>query len=253
MLLLSILLVFIASFAITARALVPIRKSWERQVQFTADASHELRTPIAVIQANLEVVMDEPEQTVAKKQKWLNHIKAEADRMQKLIEDLLILSRADEGQENLEKSLFNLSETLINTLESLIPYAQSKGIKLKTDIEADISFFGDKEQIKQLLVILVDNAIKHTPSGGEVLVKSQIQNRNLVIKVTDTGEGIAKEHLTKIFDRFYRINKARERESGSSGLGLSIAKWIVEEHRGSIHVESKLGAGSTFTVVLPPK
>jgi len=102
MLLLSILLVFIASFAITARALVPIRKSWERQVQFTADASHELRTPIAVIQANLEVVMDEPEQTVAKKQKWLNHIKAEADRMQKLIEDLLILSRADEGQENLE-------------------------------------------------------------------------------------------------------------------------------------------------------
>ncbi len=249
----SIVLVCLASLAITARALVPIRKAWERQVEFTADASHELRTPISVIQTNLEVVMDEPEQSVREKEKWLANIKAEADRMQRLVEDLLTLSRTDEGQRTLEKSMFDLTEALETTVEPLLPYAGGKGVRLHTEIAAGLSFFGDAERIKQLLVILADNAIKHTPEGGEVCISASQQNRAISITVRDTGEGMDKEHLTKIFERFYRINKARERESGGSGLGLSIAKWIVEEHRGSIHVESTVGKGSVFTVTLPTK
>lgn len=253
MLIVSIVLVCFASLAITARALIPIRKSWERQVEFTADASHELRTPISVIQTNLEVVMDEPEQPVYEKSKWLNNIKAETDRMQTLVEDLLTLSRTDEGQRTLEKSVFNLSETLQMITEPLIPYASDQAVQLRTEIASELLLFGDQERIKQLLVILIENAIKYTPEGGEVSIKANIQNRNVCIEVQDTGEGMAKEHIPKIFDRFYRINKSRERDSGSSGLGLSIAKWIVEEHRGSIHVESKVGEGSTFTVILPVK
>ena len=251
LLIIFIVLACIASLAITARALVPIRKSWERQVEFTADASHELRTPISVILTNLEVVMDQPEQPVGEVEKWLGNIKAEADRMHRLVEDLLTLSRTDAGGRTLEKDLFDLSEALEKTAEPLVPYANAKGVKLHTEIAPGISFFGDEERIKQLLVILADNAIKHTPEGGQVSIVTGIQNRDICIAVRDTGEGMAGEHLTKIFDRFYRIDKARERESGGSGLGLSIAKWIVEEHRGSIHVESKPGIGSTFTVRLP--
>lgn len=253
MLIVSIVLVCMASLAITARALVPIRKAWERQVEFTADASHELRTPISVIQTNLEVVMDEPEQPVREKEKWLGNIKAETGRMQKLVEDLLTLSRTGEGQRTLVKNVFNLTEALKATAEPLIPYASGKGVQLCTEIAAGTSFFGDESRIKQLLVILADNAIKHTPDGGEVLIKASVQHRAVCIEVRDTGEGMEKEHLTKIFDRFYRVNKARERESGGSGLGLSIAKWIVEEHRGSIRVDSKPGEGSVFTVTLPTK
>ncbi|MGL5434472.1 MAG: sensor histidine kinase [Lachnospiraceae bacterium] len=253
MLIVSMVLVCIASLAITARALVPIRKSWERQIEFTADASHELRTPISVIQTNLEVVTDEPDQPVYEKEKWLGNIKAEADRMQKLVEDLLTLSRTDEGQQTLEKFLFNLTEALERTTEPLVPYAQVKGVQLHTKIVSGMSFFGDEERIKQLLVILTDNAIKHTPCGGEVSIRAEARNHTVCIEVIDTGEGMEKEHLTKIFDRFFRINKARERESGGSGLGLSIAKWIVDEHRGSINVTSKPGEGTTFAVTLPTK
>ena len=253
LLIMFIVLACIASLAITARALVPIRKSWERQVEFTADASHELRTPISVILTNLEVVMDQPEQPVGEVGKWLDNIKAEVDRMHRLVEDLLTLSRTDAGQRTLEKDLFDLSEALKKTAEPLVPYANAKGVKLHTEIAPGISFFGDKGRVRQLLVILADNAIKHTPEGGAVSIMAGVQNRNICIAVRDTGEGMAGEHLTKIFDRFYRIDKARERESGGSGLGLSIARWIVEEHRGSIHVESRPDSGSTFTVMLPTK
>lgn len=253
LLIISMGLVCIASLAITARALVPIQKSWERQIEFTADASHELRTPISVIQTNLEVVMDEPNQPLREKKKWLDNIKAESDRMQKLVEALLTLSRTDGGQRTLEKSLFNFTETLEKTTTSLGPYARSRGILLNTEIATGISFFGDEERMKQLLVILADNAIKHTPTGGKVFIKAKKRNRTIYIEVTDTGEGMEEEHLTKIFNRFYRINKARERESGGSGLGLSIAKWIVEEHRGNIHVTSQPDKGSSFIITLPTK
>lgn len=250
-LLVSMVLACAASFAITAHALVPIRRAWRRQVEFAADASHELRTPIAVIQANLEVVMDEPEQPVCEKEKWLRNVQLETDRMQKLVEDLLTISRTQAGQQTLEKAEFSLSQELQRAADPLVPYAQDRGVRLCSEIAPSMTWYGDAARLGQLVVILLDNAVKHTPAGGEVRLVAEMQGRAVRITVSDTGEGIAPAHQARIFDRFYRVDKARDRENGGSGLGLSIAKWIVEEHGGTISVSSEPGAGSAFRVTLP--
>lgn len=247
----GLLLAFFGSLFMAERALIPIKNSWERQKNFVADASHELRTPLSVIQTNLELVMSNPQDTVESQVKWLENIKAENNRLVKLVSDLLFLARADSHQANLEMKRFSLPSALKSALAPFEPVAQKKGLRLETYLEPVPEFYGDENRINQLALILLDNAMEHTPSGGTVRVELRTRLSNVEIVVADTGEGIDKEHLERIFERFYRIDKARSRQSGNIGLGLAIAQWIVKEHRGQIIVSSSPGEGTTFQVTLP--
>ena len=247
----GILIVFVSSLFLAGRALIPIKKSWERQQNFVADASHELRSPLAVMQTNLELVLGNREETIDSQSKWLENVQIENRRMTKLVTDLLFLARADSNQQMLEKTLFPLYEVIREVIGSFEPVAAKKGIQLEMNLERDIEFLGDADRIKQLTVILLDNAIKYTSKGGKAEVSLKQRDSHVELVVSDTGVGIESEHLDKIFDRFYRVDKARSRDIGGTGLGLSIAEWIVREHKGSIQVSSAPGAGSTFKVLLP--
>lgn len=246
-------LVFFASLFMADRALVPVKAAWQRQKNFVADASHELRTPLAVIQTNLELVLGNPKETVVSQSQWLDNIQAETGRMAKLINDLLFLARADSNQKMLEMSRFPLHTVLQEAVRSFKPVASEKGITLETTLEPVPNFYADEARLKQLAVILLDNAVKHTPSGGRITLSLKKQGASVEISVTDTGEGMEKEHLNKIFERFYRIDKSRSRNEGGTGLGLSIAEWIVREHGGAITASSEPGRGTVIMIELPEK
>lgn len=243
--------VFVSSLFLADRALIPIKQAWERQKNFVADASHELRSPLAVMQTSLELVMGNKDETVESQTKWLENIETENKRMTKLVTDLLLLARADSDQQLMNKGLFPLHKTVREAVASFEPVASKKNIQLELIHEDEIDFFGDENRLKQLTVILIDNAIKYTPSGGHAEISIRKHDSHVELLVTDTGEGIGSEHLDKIFERFYRIDKARSRDSGGTGLGLSIADWIAKEHKGSISVSSTPGKGSAFKVQLP--
>lgn len=244
-------LVFLGSLLISGKALVPIKKAWQRQIDFAADASHELRTPLAVMQTNLELVLGNPDETVENQKDWLENALVESKRMAKIVDDLLTLSRADAHQQTLQLRRFMIDKVLKEVVASFDLVAINQNITLSTDIQSEIEFFGDSDRIKQLFIILIDNALKYINSEGHVSIELRQIEKFIEIKVADTGEGIEKEHLEKIFDRFYRIDKSRSRNEGGSGLGLAIAKWIVSEHKGKIKADSTLGKGTKFTVLLP--
>jgi len=246
-----LVLAFIGSLFMAERALIPIKNAWEKQKNFIADASHELRSPLTVIQTNLELVLSNPENTVESQRKWLEYIMNENKRMTKLVNDLLFLARNDSKQEKLLRSNFALDSELKRIYESYEPLAASKGIKLEAYMHEDINFYGDENNIRQLVLILLDNALKYTTPGGSIRVELKEKEANVEISISDTGIGIEKVHLNKIFERFYRVDKARTRLTGGSGLGLSIAECIVKEHHGTISVASTPGKGTTFTVILP--
>ncbi len=247
---LSLIMVFFISLYLANKALVPITRAWDKQKAFVADASHELRTPLAVINTNLELVLGDVDETVGSQSKWLGNIQSEIQRMSRLVADLLFLARADTDEEIL-MSLFSLSDALIQAAVPFVPFASSKGVELLTMIEAGVFFYGNEGRIKQLIAILIDNAIKHTTAGGKVELKLHAGFSMIEITVSDTGEGIPEEHLDRIFERFYRIDKSRSREYGGTGLGLSIADCIVKEHKGAIGVSSSAGKGAVFSITLP--
>lgn len=245
----SLVLVFIISLFLANISLRPIINAWQKQQAFVADASHELRTPLAVITTNLDIVLGNSSETIESQGKWLGNIKLETTRMTKLIEDLLFLARSDSRQKALTFSNFDLSAAVA---QSIIPFeavAIKHGIHMTSHIDPGITFSGNEGRIKQLTAILIHNAIKHTPAEKSIEISlCKIKNK-IQITVMDTGEGIAPEHLEKIFERFYKVDKSRSRSnSGNFGLGLSIGKSIVEEHNGNISVSSTLGKGSTFKV-----
>jgi len=233
------------------RAMSPIKESWQRQQDFVADASHELRTPLSVVQVNLELVKGNPEETVASQSKWLDYSLHETERMSKLVDDLLFLARADSLQQTLELKHFPLPTALREVIESFRPLAEANGILLESSLYSEITYFGDETRIKQLIVILLDNALKYTPSGGQVTLGLQNWGTLAEITVTDTGEGIEQEHFAKIFERFYRVDQARSQQKEGTGLGLAIADRIIQSHHGRIKVSSSLGKGTTFVISLP--
>ena len=244
-------LAFYSSLYLADKALIPIRKSWQRQKDFVADASHELRTPLAVIHTNLELVMGNPKETVEEQEEWLKNIQIEVSHMTRLVEDLLFLARVDSEQQLLEKITFSLDRAIHQVVKPLIPVANNKGIELKIEVEPGVDFYGDEKRISQLILILVDNAIKHTPIDGEVRLMVRVIGNAVEILISDTGEGIEQQHLDRIFERFYRIDKARAKSIEGTGLGLSIANWIVKSHKGTIKVSSIPGKETSFAVLLP--
>lgn len=249
--LISLMLVFFISLFLANKAIKPVKTSWERQNTFVADASHELRTPLAVIISNLEIVMENENETVGSQNKWLVNIQSELERIKKLVSDLLFLARSDAKDEEMFKEAFDLSSLLYKINDIFMPLAQKKGLKLILHNKNDVTVFGNAFRIKQLITILLDNAIKYTNRGGQVELKLEVGVSSFQLSIRDTGEGIPKEHLNRIFDRFYRVDQSRSRSHGGSGLGLAIAKCIVDEHKGSIHVVSEVGKGTEFIAIFP--
>jgi signal transduction histidine kinase len=249
----SLVLVFIISLFLANVSLKPVMTAWERQKAFVADASHELRTPLAVITTNLDIVLDNGEYSVESQKKWLGNVKLETTRMTKLIEALLFIARSDSSKTSFSKNEFNLSNAVVQSVQPFEAVAIQSGIKIISKVEPDIFLKGTEGRIKQLIAILIDNAIKHTKSGDTVTIKTTMVKSRIQITVSDTGEGIPREHLSKIFDRFYKVDKSRAKREGSFGLGLSIAKCIVEEHNGIIDVLSEVGKGTEFRVVFETK
>lgn len=246
-----LLLSFAASFYMARRAIEPIKAAWRQQADFLSDASHELRTPLAVIQTNLDAVLNSSGETVASQHKWLSNIREESIHMAKLVDSLLFLARADSNQQLLDLRPFPLGKSLLRAAAPFEPLAAAKGITLKYAVDGTFTGYGDEVRIKQVIGILLDNAIRHTPAGGEVKVALAKYGPKTVLTITDTGEGIGPEYHDKIFDRFFQVDRSRN-DSGT-GLGLAIAKWIVESHGGTIEVNSVPGEGASFVVGLPWK
>lgn len=252
----------IAGLLLAHRALVPIRQAWDKQVQFVADASHELRTPLTAIAAHTELLLREPTKTISDKAETVSGILSETRRMNRLVRYLLTLARSDADIQQLERVPLRVDALITDVVEQFRPLAEGKSIQLEftgyqdgatAPQNQEITATLDGERIRQLLLILLDNALKFTNPGGQITVSLKQLGRKLEISVSDTGCGISQADLPKIFHRFYRGDKSRSGTTHSAGLGLAIAKWIVDAHHGTITVRSQEGIGSTFTVVLPMK
>lgn len=241
----------VAGYFLAGRALVPVRLAWEKQQQFVADASHELRTPLTVIKTNAELLLRYPERTVREESARITNVVREAGRMSRLVAALLTLARADGGQPELAAEEVRLGDLVTIAAEQFRPLAEQKGVALGVAVEDGMPQRADRERIQQLLVILLDNAVKYTPAGGSVSVACRRQAGQAILTVADTGVGISPEDVPRIFDRFFRGDKARSRGDGGAGLGLAIARWIVESHGGKIKAESTVGAGTKISVTLP--
>ena len=237
------IVIIVVSIKITSWIIKPVIETFNKQKQFIADASHELKTPIAVIMANSEALEKEPNE-----KKWLNNIKSESERMNELITNLLDLAKLENGK---NKEIYNvedlskIAEMSVLTFESLM--FENK-IKFEYNIQKDLKLKCNSVQIKQLIAILLDNAIKHSEENGEINVFLGKQKNDIVLSVSNKGKEIPKEIRDKIFERFYRADESRNRESNRYGLGLAIAKNIVVNHNGKISVDC-VGGYTTFKVV----
>lgn len=234
-------------------ALSPVEKAWEQQKQFVADASHELKTPLTVILANTDILLAHKQEPVANQVKWIENTKAEAQRMKQLVEDLLFLAKYDSDHRPEMTSEMNLSDTLWRCILPFESVAYERGIQIETHIEPDLKLQGSESQIQQLTAILMDNACKYAGVGGIITATLKRQADQMIFSVHNTGAAIDPEHQKHIFDRFYRADSARTRESGGYGLGLAIASTIVEVHSGQIEVMSNEQKGTTFTITFPVK
>lgn len=239
-------------FWMAGRAMIPISNAFKRQKEFTADASHELRTPLSIMQSSLEVIEAEDREKLSPfSVTVLDDLKDEVKRMAHLVNDLLFLARSDLGKEQINKEWFSMTDLLEKVQRKFQYEAEKKSLQLNVTIQNEIRAYGDVEKITQLLFILIDNAIKYNVQNGNVSISACKDNNQIKIDVSDTGVGIPAEHQNRIFDRFYRVDQARSRENGSSGIGLSIANWIVQVHKGKIAVKSEEGKGTTFSIYLP--
>ena len=250
----ALLLATVLGHILSGRAMVPLREAYEKQRQFAADASHELRTPLAVVMASADLLENDPSITSPFLKQVIADVRDEVKKMTRLVSDLLLAARSDNKALKLKLQKFDAAELLSQTARLMQPLADKKHIALDIrNCDAHV-IQADEQKIKQLMLILVDNAVKYTPDGGEVHVGFEKAPQGHVrFFVQDTGIGIAKEDQRRIFDRFYRVDKARSREMGGNGLGLSIAQEIVNLHQGSIEVTSTLGKGTRFTVELRTK
>jgi signal transduction histidine kinase len=222
-----------------------------RITQFTADASHELRAPVALIRTTAEVAVQRENRTAEEYFEALCEILEESERTSQVVDSLMLLARADSGTETLECADADACTIVQEAADQGEKLARNHGLTFSAGVpSAPVRIQADSAALRRALLILLDNAVKFTPNGT-IRMDLETNQQFALISVSDTGIGIAKADVPHIFDRFWRADKARSREQGGAGLGLSIAKWIVEMHHGSIDVESALGKGSTFHVKVP--
>jgi heavy metal sensor kinase len=230
--------------------LARLEKSFDQLRRFTADVSHELRTPLTAIRSVGEVGLREERDAKAYRE-VIGSMLEEADRLTRLVDTLLSLARADSGHVKLAREPVDIAEMAREAVGYLSPLAEEKQQTLSVEAGAPIPATIDRLVIRQAVVNLIDNAIKYSPAGSAICVRARHSDSEAILEVLDSGPGIAPEHRERVFDRFYRIDKARSNDLGGSGLGLALARWAVEAHDGRIELESELGKGSTFRIVLP--
>jgi heavy metal sensor kinase len=225
-----------------------LQELFEKQRRFSGDISHELRTPLTTILGNISLLKRASSLPEAEKQEMLDEIEAEAQRMKRLIADLLLLAQEDADMVMRHEPV-ELDTLMLEVYRQIKRHADKVDIEIVHEDQAVV--LGDADRLRQLLVNLLNNAVQYTPAGGKIELSLDRRGDKAEITVRDTGQGIAPEDLPHIFDRFYRADKARSRTKGGSGLGLSIVRWVVDAHHGEIEVESTPGQGTTFRVRLP--
>lgn len=245
-------LIFAAAigYVLSGGAMKPVREAYEKQRQFAADASHELRTPLAVVLASADLLRSDPSIASPFLKQVIEDVRDEVKKMTKLVGDLLTVARTDGRANQLKPVRMDLVSAAQQTVRIMRPFAEKKDIVIDEELPKRAEIHADEQKIRQLILILVDNAVKYTPEHGRISVRVQEEKGNVELFVSDTGIGIAPEHQERIFERFYRVDKARSRRMGGNGLGLAIAREIVEAHGGSITLESEPGKGTTFRVQL---
>jgi len=247
----AFILFLILSYFLARWTLAPVEKAWKQQSQFVADASHELKTPITVILANLNILGSHKEDTIAKQSRWIENTREEAERMKQLIQDLLFLAKSDADITPVIMSRVDLSNCLEDRLLGFESVAFEKKVELESSIEKGLDVIGNEGQLKQLITILLDNAVKYAGQTGKVNAQARRTEDKAVITVCNTGEPIPQDEISHIFERFYRTDKSRVHKEGGYGLGLSIADNIVKSHHGTIRCSSSAEKGTVFTVELP--
>jgi len=248
----SIFIAILAGIYLARKALIPIKHSWEKQQQFVADASHELRTPLSVMKLNLEHLFRHPDHSIEQESEIIHQAIQEINYLSKMTSDLLTLARSDSNELLLRAEPIHLDNILDKVVKEFSALAALKKIEITAEIQP-IEMIGDRERLKQLFIILLDNALKYTKECGAISVKASNKNARAFIEISDTGIGISSEDLPYIFDRYYRGDKSRTRHLEGSGLGLSIAHWIVQSHSGKIRITSNEGEGTQVFISLPSK
>jgi signal transduction histidine kinase len=240
-----------AGFWLSGRALTPIRTAMNKQREFVADASHELRTPLALIRANAEILKREGEKPVDANIASVDDIILETDRLAALVSQMLTLASADANDAPPEFVPVDLNALAEDTAREMRLLAEPRDISIEVQADGTTVVSGDPLRLRELITILLDNSLKYSDDGASVRVSVSPDAGRALLSVSDTGRGIPEDALPQIFERFYRADKARSREMGGSGLGLSIARWIADVHKGTIGIESTPGSGTTVTVGLP--
>ena len=248
----SIFIAILAGIYLARKALIPIKHSWEKQQQFVADASHELRTPLSVMKLNLEHLFRHPDHSIEQESEIIHQAIQEINYLSKMTSDLLTLARSDSNELLLRAEPIYLDNILDKVVKEFSALAALKKIEITAEIQP-IEMIGDRERLKQLFIILLDNALKYTKENGAISVQTSSKNSRALIEISDTGIGISSEDLPHIFDRYYRGDKSRTRHLEGSGLGLSIAQWIVQSHSGKIRITSNEGEGTHVFISLPSK
>lgn len=247
----SLIVLLFISIYLTNKSIVPIKETFEKQKQFIADASHELKTPLAIIKTNTSLVLSHPDDTIKNQSKWINYINLQTDRMSELISEMLSLAKMDAAENKLPLSPINISKIVESMILMFDAVIYENNIELETNISKNLFINGDKESLKKLFSIIMDNAIKHTNKNGNITVSLFSDKNKVKMIIRNTGEGIEPEHLERIFERFYRVDSSRDRETGGYGLGLSIASSIVKQHKGKIYAKSNIGEFTSFIVEIP--
>lgn len=246
----AMLVSFLVAILLSKIALAQTEQAFKRQKRFIADAGHELKTPIAVIGANIDVLSADKN---LNSNKFFQYIKQENARMGELVRELLYLARNDADRLEIIKSEFDFSNAVESAILSFEAVAFENGITLEIDIKDGIICSGDEKSLKHIFAIILDNAIKNSDRGAKITVKAYSDRQNIFYKVRNTGEGIKKEDLKKIFERFYRLDNSRTKKTGGYGLGLSIAQTIAQKHGGTIKADSEYGKWAEFTFSMPKK
>jgi signal transduction histidine kinase len=248
--LVAVLIATVGGLFLAERALTPARLAFARQQAFIADASHELRTPLTLLRANAELLLRHREHVSDDDAEMLEDIVEETEHIDHLSTDLLLLARLDAGQLHLEREVVDLSGIAANVARRVATIANEKGVSIETTGAPIVRIIGDSEAIERAVLILVDNAVKYTPAGGAVRLQTAVKDGLATLAVADTGVGIEPAHLPHLTERFYRVDRARSRETGGAGLGLSIAQGIASTHGGTLTITSAPGKGTTALLSL---
>ena len=241
----ALVILSVLAYFLSKRSIQPIKTAFDKQKQFVSDASHELKTPLTVISANADVLEGEIGDN-----KWLKYIKAQTDRMSVLVNDLLNLTRLENNNSELERKYFNLSKAIINTALPFECQAFENNKKFEVNVDEDVMLSGSEKHIKQMAAIFIDNALKYSNEGGTVRVTLKKVGDRKMFSVYNTGEGLKEEETEKIFERFYRSDQSRNRATGGYGLGLAIAKSIIDKHKFKIHIMNQPGKSVCFVITM---